>query len=106
MTHLELPLKIEADERPKMDQHNELRLLRGACTASQTGAWFYRVGDDFVEWTPLLYDLFAVSPGTELTLDFALSFYVGESRQRIVDAVKGCLSEGKPWKLDVQCQST
>lgn len=89
-----------------MDQYDELRLLRGACAASQTGAWYYRVGDDVVEWTQLLYDLFAVSPGAKLTLEFALSFYLGESRQRVVEAVKSCLSEGKPWKLDVQCQST
>jgi len=32
-----------------MDHHDELRLLSGACAASQTGAWYYRVGDDRVE---------------------------------------------------------
>ena len=89
-----------------MDQYDELRLLRGACAASQTGAWHYRIGEDVVEWTPLLYDLFAVAQRAELTLEFALSFYLGESRQKVVEAVKSCLSEGKPWKLDVQCQST
>jgi PAS domain-containing protein len=89
-----------------MDQYDELRLLRGACAASQTGAWHYRVGEDVVEWTPLLYDLFAVPQRAKLTLEFALSFYLGESRQKVVEAVKSCLSEGKPWKLDVQCQST
>ena len=62
-----------------MDQHDELRLLRGACAASQTGAWHYRVGEDLAEWTPLLHDLFEVPPGTELTLDFALSFYVAKA---------------------------
>ena len=42
-----------------MDQHDELRLLRGACAARRTGAWSFCIGDDVVEWTPLLYDLFA-----------------------------------------------
>lgn len=89
-----------------MDQQDELRLLRGACAASQTGAWSYRVGDDVVEWSPLLYDLFAVPQGADLTLEFALSLYYGDSRQKVMEAVKSCLSEGKPWKLDVKCQST
>ena len=89
-----------------MDQQDELRLLRGACAASQTGAWSYRVGDDVVAWTPLLYDLFAVPQGADLTLEFALSLYYGDSRQKVMEAVKSCLSEGKPWKLDVKCQST
>lgn len=89
-----------------MDQQDELRLLRGACAASQTGAWSYGVGDDVVEWTPLLYDLFAVPQGADLTLEFALSLYYGDSRQKVMEAVKSCLSEGKPWKLDVKCQST
>jgi len=77
-----------------MDQHDELRLLRGACAASQTGAWYYRVGEDRVEWTPLLHDLFAVPVGTELGLDFALSFYVEKSRQAVTEAVNACLADG------------
>lgn len=76
-----------------MDQHDELRLLRGACAASQTGAWYYRVGEDRVEWTPLLHDLFAVPVGTELGLDFALSFYVEKSRQAVTEAVNACLAD-------------
>ncbi|TJZ79940.1 PAS domain-containing protein [Paracoccus hibiscisoli] len=88
-----------------MDQHDELRLLRGACAASQTGAWYYRVGDDRVEWTPLLYDLFAVPKGSELSLEFALSFYVERSSQPVTEAVKTCLASGTPWNLDVQCRS-
>jgi signal transduction histidine kinase len=89
-----------------MDQNDELRLLRGACAASQTGAWHYRLGEDRVEWTPFLYDLFAVPKGTELGLDFALSFYVEKSRQRIGEAVNACLAEGTSWNMDVQCRST
>lgn len=88
-----------------MDQHDELRLLRGACAASQTGAWYYRVGEDRVEWTPLLHDLFAVPVGTELGLDFALSFYVEKSRQAVTEAVNACLADGASWNLDVQCRS-
>lgn len=89
-----------------MDQHDELRLLRGACAASQTGAWHYRLGEDRAEWTPFLYDLFEVPKGTEISLDFALSFYVEKSRQRIGEAVNVCLAEGTPWNMDVQCRST
>ncbi|MBM3605971.1 MAG: response regulator, partial [Alphaproteobacteria bacterium] len=88
-----------------MDQHDELRLLRGACTASQIGAWYYRVGQNLVEWTPFLYDLFVLPQDTELSLEFALSFYTGNSREQILNAVGLCLSEGKAWNLDVQCQS-
>lgn len=88
-----------------MDQHDELRLLRGACAASRTGAWSFCIGDDVVEWTPLLYDLFAVPQGTDLTLEFGLSFYIGKSRQQIVEAVERCLSEGTSWNIDVQCRS-
>ncbi|MBM3604954.1 MAG: response regulator [Alphaproteobacteria bacterium] len=89
-----------------MDENDELRLLRGACAASQTGAWSYRVGEDLVEWTPLLHDLFAVPRETELTLKVALSFYLGKSRQQLVEAVKLCLRDGTGWTLDVQCRST
>lgn len=88
-----------------MDQHDELRLLRGACAASQTGAWYYRVGEDRVEWTPFLYDLFAVPVGTELSLDFALSFYVEKSRLAVTEAVNACLATGASWNLDVLCRS-
>lgn len=89
-----------------MDQHDELRLLRGACAASQTGAWHYRLGEDRAEWTPFLYDLFEVPKGAEISRDFALSFYVEKSRQRIGEAVNVCLAEGTPWNMDVQCRST
>ena len=88
-----------------MDHRDELRLLRGACAASRTGAWSYRLDEDVVEWTPLLYELFALSEDTELTLELALSFYVGSSRERVSKAVQRCLSEGSPWNLDVQCRS-
>lgn len=88
-----------------MDHRDELRLLRGACAASQTGAWNYRVDEDTVEWTPLLYELFAVSEDVDLTLNFALSFYIGSSRERVAKAVQRCLNEGSPWSLDVQCRS-
>lgn len=88
-----------------MDQHDELRLLQGACAASRTGAWSFRIGEDVVEWTPLLHELFAVPQGTDLTLESALSFYVGKSRVQIVEAVERCLSEGTSWNLDVQCRS-
>lgn len=88
-----------------MDQENELRLLRGACAASQTGAWYYRVSENVVEWDPRLYDLFAVEEEAEITLDLALSFYLGKSKKRIVDAVELCLTEGKSWDLDLQCRS-
>lgn len=89
-----------------MDQLDELRLLQGAGVVSQTGAWHYHMGADLVEWTPLLYDLFAVPQGATLTLEFALSFYVGNSREQILEAVEQCLTEGRAWNLDVQCRST
>ena len=89
-----------------MDQHDELRLLRGACTASRTGAWSYRIGEDRVEWTPFLYDLFGVPEGRAISLEIGLSFYTDQSRQQIRDAVNTCLAQGTPWSLDVQCRAT
>lgn len=88
-----------------MNKHDELRLLRAACAACQTGAWYYLIGDDRVEWTPLLHDLFAVPHHAELTLDRALSFYIGRSQEHILNAVEQCLADGTPWNLDVQCKS-
>lgn len=89
-----------------MDQHDELRLLRGACAASQTGAWSYRIGEDRVEWTPFLYALFGVPDTRAITLEIGLSFYTDQSRQQIRDAVNACLAHGTPWSLDVQCRAT
>lgn len=88
-----------------MDQGDELRLLRGACAASQTGAWHYRIGEDAVEWTPFLYDLFAVPETAELTLELALSFYIGKWKAQVIDAVKACQRDGTAWNLEVQCRS-
>lgn len=89
-----------------MDQHDELRLLRGACAASRTGAWSYRIGMDRIEWTPFLYDLFGVPKGSAITLEIGLSFYTEQSRQRIRDAVNICLAHGTSWSLEVQCRAT
>lgn len=65
------------------------------------GGWHADLATKKVTWTERTYRLFGVDFAREIDMDLATSLYVPEHRDRLLRAIESCISEGRPYDLDV-----
>ncbi len=77
-------------------------MLEQMSRIARIGAWEYDVFTRKGKWTEEVDRIRETDPGEEVSLDYGLSFYRGESRQVLEAAVNRAVKEGKPYDIELE----
>ncbi|WP_121116143.1 diguanylate cyclase domain-containing protein [Croceibacterium ferulae] len=77
------------------------RQLQQAERLAQIGSWRFTVADERVEWSPQLYSIFELPPGSAIAVEEAYDFFPPEDRQRLQDAVDQTVRTGRGFDVEV-----
>lgn len=80
------------------------RLARIARLA-RIGFWDLDFRTGRVTWSPEMYAVHGVAPGTAIDVDLALSFYAPRERTRVARAVRAAVASGTPFEGDYLIRS-
>ena len=92
----------ELELRRERAEHAQSReLLRQSQRLADVGGVAYDPETNELMWTDETYDIFGLSPGTEVDLETAVDFYTPESRSVIEPEVERLLDEGGEYDLEL-----
>lgn len=74
--------------------------LRWALQAAGGGAWDWDLTTDEVWWSPPMYDLWGVAPGTRMQLDSALAIIYEDDRDRVRREIEEAIERHADLKLE------
>lgn len=77
------------------------RQLEQAERMAQIGSWRMTLADGRVEWSPQLYAIYELPPGSVVVADEAYSFFPPEDRARLQDAVAQTLATSRGFDVEV-----
>ncbi len=69
---------------------------------TQPGAWSYTPSAGKVWWGEQTYRIHELPVGTEITLDYALSFYVPEHRELMRECLQRAISDRTPYEIELR----
>lgn len=69
-------------------------LVRFASNIANLGGWRFKTGSDRVEWTDGTAQIHDLPPGTNPTIEQAISFYKEKDQERIRAQIDACLAQG------------
>lgn len=72
-------------------------LLEEAGRMANVGGWELNTHTNELRWTDQTYRIHDLEVGTYVTVESAIDFYTGDSKERIQRHVRQCLLSGKPW---------
>lgn len=91
-------LQFEAVTSEDNLRKSEAQLIR-AQEISQTGSWNLDVPHGSLTWSPQIYRIFGVSPGTSLTYEIFLGFVHPDDREKVSTAWNAAL-RGAPYDIE------
>lgn len=91
-------LQFEAVTSEDNLRKSEAQLIR-AQEIAQTGSWSLDVPHDSITWSPQIYRIFGVSPGTPLTFEMFLGCVHPDDREKVEAAWNAAL-RGAPYDLE------
>jgi len=77
------------------------QLLEETGRLAKVGGWECNLVTNTVIWASVVCQIHEVEPNYQPSLETGLSFYAPESLPIITDAVSLCISEGKPYDLEI-----
>jgi signal transduction histidine kinase/DNA-binding response OmpR family regulator len=77
-------------------------LLETAGQTARLGHWTLWLGEEFVEWSAVTYDIHEVAQGTKISLQTALDFYRPEDRPIVEAAVQKSLETREPFEFELR----
>ena len=80
-------------------------LLRDVSATAHIGGWAFDPATGKGTWTDEVARIHDVDPAADTSAPFGLSFYEGESRERIERAVAQAVANGTPYDLDLELVS-
>lgn len=92
-------LAAETRDRERALRRQE-RMFQQAERLSAVGWWRYSLLDDGIEWSPGVYRIHDVAPGTPVSLQDGLTFYPPASRARVADMLARTIETGEPFEFD------
>ena len=93
--------------RKQAEQSNQLKdeLLHLTGDMGKIGAWQFDTETFEGTWTDEVARIHDVDPERETNTNFGLSFYKGEHRKKIEDAIQALMENGTPYDLELQMTS-
>jgi PAS domain S-box-containing protein len=80
-------------------------LLQQAGDMAGLGGWEFDVGTGKGSWTPEVARIHDLEPAVATSVELGLSFYVGESREKIEAAVREVVEVARPYDLELELVS-
>ena len=68
---------------------------------ARVGAWAYHLADQTIYWSDQIRVIHEVEPDYEPTLETALDFYPGQSKEIITKALQQTIDTGKPYDVEL-----
>ncbi|MFD2287888.1 PAS domain S-box protein [Pedobacter petrophilus] len=94
---------ITDQKKLEKDLIHTKNLLEETSKLSKIGGWELNLIDDQVNWSPITREIHGVPEDFIPTKDNAIKFYkIGESREKILQAIDESLHTGKDWDLELQ----
>jgi ABC-type amino acid transport substrate-binding protein/signal transduction histidine kinase/CheY-like chemotaxis protein len=94
------------DITAEVDSREQLRykdsLLREMGSIALVGGWEFDPRTGSGSWTDEVASIHDLPPGAGTTMELGLSFYTGESRRRILRAVREAAESGTPYDLELE----
>lgn len=94
----DITARFEADSRLRERD----ALLTVASRIARLGGWTVKLPDVEIHWSDAVCAIHEVPPGTRPTMDEAIGFYQGDSRERIYDAFAQCIERGIPFDIELE----
>ncbi|HUZ16740.1 MAG TPA: PAS domain S-box protein, partial [Spirochaetia bacterium] len=94
----DLTLNAEADQSRSL----QAELLGGMSEMAKIGGWEFDAATLEGTWTPEVARIHELDPSDATNARIGLSFYVGESKQKIEAAVSEALLHGTPYDLELE----
>ncbi|MCL4236080.1 MAG: PAS domain S-box protein, partial [Deltaproteobacteria bacterium] len=91
-------------ERRRLEEtirHQEM-LLHEAVEIARLGAWEFDPVSLQGSWTDETARIHDMEPGTDISATYGMSFYEGESKEKIDAAVKAAIEHGTPYDLELE----
>jgi len=100
-THRDITASKEAQQRLAASE----ALLNRTGRVAGVGGWQFDLADGTVVWTPQMYAIHEV--GIEFALDPAtpLSFYEGDARRELIDALRAARKRAEPFDIELPFRS-
>lgn len=76
-------------------------LLADIGLVADVGGWELDISTQTLNWSDQTFRIHELTPGIQLTLEEALSYYTEDSRPIILDAISRATSEGIGWDLEL-----
>ena len=87
-------------------QENEVKRIKStleyAGRVARIGAWELNIQTQQVFWDDVVRNIHEVDEQFVVNLDRVIGYYEGDNRQRIREAFRACLEEGKPFDEELQ----
>jgi signal transduction histidine kinase len=93
---------ITARKRAEEALREQDRLLQDMSGMARIGGWGFDVATGQGKWTAEVARIHELDPGIEPTAELGLSFFHGESRQKIEAALEAAITLGQPYDLELE----
>jgi PAS domain S-box-containing protein len=100
-THTDITERKQAEETIQIKD----RLLHITSQMAKVGGWEFDTKTLAGTWTDQVARIHDLDPRQETNVELGVSFYVGESRKKIEDAIKESIELGKPYDLELEMVS-
>lgn len=72
---------------------------------AKVGGWEFHVNTGKGSWTPEVAKIHDMDPTAAINVEIGLSFYQGESRHKIEDAIREAVEQARPYDLELEMTS-
>lgn len=100
-------LAIDVTEKKRVEDslHNKDRLLKEIGRIVKIGGWAFDPATGQGTWTDEVAQIFDLGPEDEHDVAKGLSYFHGEHRRKIENAIKAAADHGRSWDLELQIVS-
>lgn len=77
-------------------------LLRAAGRIARIGHWEVKIGDTSPYWSDITCQIHEVPPGTRVSLEKAVAFYLPEDREQVESLIRQATAEVRPFEFEAR----